>query len=130
MTCYGCPKGCSRCGTKHDQSYLVQSDPVKTSQELISDEFDRLKAKVIDKNKRYGDSVINPIRIYSNSDEYEQIFVRIDDKLNRIKNILLSRDKKTLRYDNKDFWDAVDDMIGYHILLLVKMMKEKEKENV
>lgn len=65
---------------------------------------------LLGKNVAYGNSALNPIRIFSDADDFEQLNVRIDDKLNRIKN------KKIYAGDNDE-----DDLIGY--LLLKKAKK-------
>ena len=39
---------------------------------------------LVEKNKAYGDSAANPVRIFSRANPIEQIDVRIDDKLSRI----------------------------------------------
>lgn len=65
---------------------------------------------LLNKNVAYGNSALNPIRIFSDADDMEQLNVRIDDKLNRIKN------KKIYAGDNDE-----DDLIGY--LLLKKAKK-------
>jgi len=67
---------------------------------------------LIDKNISYGDSAISPNRIFAQSDSIEQIKVRIDDKLNRIKN------NQGFAGDND-----IDDLIGYLILLKVAIDK-------
>lgn len=61
-----------------------------------------------DKNERYGNSAIEPKRIFSSSSPIEQINVRIDDKLSRIKHAT-----ETGIEDNED---AELDLIGYLIL--------------
>ena len=63
---------------------------------------------LIKKNVSYGDSALNPIRLFSSSDNKEQLKVRIDDKLNRIKNA------QGFAGDND-----IDDLIGYLILLKI-----------
>ena len=63
---------------------------------------------LIEKNKSYGDSAIKPIRIFSSADNLEQLKVRIDDKLNRIKNA------EGYPGDND-----IDDLIGYLVLYKV-----------
>lgn len=63
---------------------------------------------LINKNVSYGNSALNPIRIFSKADSVEQIKVRIDDKLNRLKN------GSSFAGDND-----IDDMIGYLILLKI-----------
>ena len=60
---------------------------------------------LIDKNISYGNSALEPSRIFSTADSVEQLKVRIDDKLNRIKN------NKGFAGDND-----IDDLIGYLIL--------------
>ncbi len=45
---------------------------------------DEIKALLIEKNKSYGNSAAEPVRIFSKVDAIEQINVRIDDKLSRI----------------------------------------------
>jgi len=71
----------------------------------ISEECEALSKMLIDKNQRYGNSVLNPIGIFASSDPTEQINVRIDDKLSRI--------KSSQGNDNED---AEMDLIGYLIL--------------
>ena len=63
---------------------------------------------LIDKNISYGNSALEPIRIFSKADSTEQIRVRIDDKLNRIQN------DQAFPGDND-----IDDLIGYLILLKI-----------
>ena len=65
---------------------------------------------LIEKNISYGDSALNPARIFSTSDAAEQLRVRIDDKLNRVKN------NQGFAGDND-----IDDLIGY--LILYKIAK-------
>ena len=75
---------------------------------------DQVKDLLLQKNLKYGDSALNPIRVMSKSGPIEQILVRIDDKLNRIKqgNILM------------DDEDVVLDLIGYFILLKVALERD------
>lgn len=71
---------------------------------------------LISKNKSYGDSALNPSRIFSKADRVQQLLVRIDDKLSRIQN------GHDWPGDND-----IDDLIGY--LILLKIAKERnEKE--
>lgn len=78
------------------------------TQYAISNVCDNIKNLLIKKNESYGDSAIDPIRIFSKSDNLEQIKVRIDDKLSRI-----SRGSEF--YGDND----LDDLIGYLILFKV-----------
>jgi hypothetical protein len=69
---------------------------------------------LIEKNKSYGDSALDPIRIFSKASSDEQIKIRIDDKLSRI-----SRGSEF--YGDND----LDDLIGYLILLKVSKVYNK-----
>lgn len=60
---------------------------------------------LIKKNISYGNSALNPVRIFSKADPKEQLMVRLDDKLSRIKN------NESFPGDND-----IDDMIGYLVL--------------
>jgi hypothetical protein len=84
------------------------------TQEKISIICDNIKEMLLEKNRKYGDSALNPIRIFSKADTTEQLKVRIDDKLNRLKNL---QDDETE--------DVINDLIGYLILL-----KVNQKQNV
>jgi len=80
----------------------------KETQKQIREVCDEIKALLIEKNNSYGDSALEPIRIFSRADNVEQIFIRIDDKLSRI-----SRGHEFVGYD------TIDDLIGYLILLKI-----------
>lgn len=85
-------------------------------QELIEIECDCIKELLLDKNRKYGNSALEPLRIFSSSDPMEMIRIRIDDKLSRIKNT------------KNDDEDAELDLIGYLILKRVLAILEEEKE--
>jgi hypothetical protein len=74
---------------------------------------------IIEKNKKYGNSAIQPKRIFSRASTVEQINVRIDDKLSLIANQQVNEDE-----------DAEFDLIGYLILKRVfnnLMQKDNNK---
>lgn len=73
-------------------------------QEAIIQECDNISNMLLAKNRQYGDSAMNPLRIFSRADAAEQLRVRIDDKLSRI-----------LRGIG-DEEDTVGDLIGYLVL--------------
>ena len=66
-----------------------------------------LKEFLCEKNNRYGDSAINPIHVFSKESTGEQLCVRLDDKLSRVKN------SDELRKND------VVDTLGYMILLCI-----------
>lgn len=64
---------------------------------------------LVEKNKRYGDSALNPLGVFSKLPAEEGICVRLDDKLKRIKN-----NSKEMRKND------VIDIVGYLILFSIK----------
>ncbi|WP_437310080.1 hypothetical protein [Sorangium sp. So ce388] len=74
---------------------------------LIAEECDRLKDLLLAKNACYGNSALDPVRIFSKADPVEQIRVRIDDKLSR-----LARGSAAGE-------DVEQDLLGYLVLLRV-----------
>ena len=63
---------------------------------------------LIDKNRAYGNSALDPVRIFSSCDNIEQLKVRIDDKLSRF-----------ARGNEFPGDNDIDDLIGYLVLLKV-----------
>lgn len=78
-------------------------------QEFFVSYTGRISEMLINKNRKYGGSAIDPVRIFSKSDTEEQLKVRIDDKLSRIKSSQFDEDE-----------DVIDDLIGYLVLLKAK----------
>lgn len=70
---------------------------------------------LIAKNRAYGDSALEPVRVFSKSDTIEQLYVRIDDKLSRV--------QRGHEYPGDD---TILDLIGYMILLLIA--KERDEK--
>ena len=50
----------------------------------IAQVCDDVKRVLLEKNRTYGNSALDPVRIFSRADPVEQLNVRIDDKLSRI----------------------------------------------
>lgn len=79
-----------------------------TTTESIEILFNNFSKLLIEKNKRYGDSALNPPAIFSKTTADTQICNRIDDKLNRIKT------SDGLRKND------VADVFGYLALLMIQ----------
>lgn len=77
------------------------------TQEKIKKVYDGLKELSLYKNKMYGDSALSPQKVFSKTDHNEQLFIRCDDKISRIKN------STKLRKND------VCDLIGYLILICI-----------
>lgn len=78
-----------------------------SSADLIAATCDELKAMLLAKNTAYGDSALDPVRIFSKCSSEEQLLVRIDDKLSRV-----ARGRSAGE-------DVINDLIGYLILLKI-----------
>ena len=69
---------------------------------------------LVEKNKSYGNSALEPINCFFKGDASTSIKVRIDDKLSRI-----------MRGTEFQGDDTIDDLIGY--LVLLKISKSYKK---
>ena len=92
------------------------------SQEAVKEEIlnqvKEIGKFLIDKNRKYGNSAIQPTRIFSKASDEEQIMVRLDDKLSRLQSGQCDDDE-----------DVILDIIGYLILLrTIRAIKAKINE--
>lgn len=86
---------------------------MKTQEQIVA-VCDEIKELLLAKNRKYGDSAINPVRIFSKADPLEQINIRLDDKLSRIASRQSDEDE-----------DVELDLIGY--LILKRVAKKKAR---
>ncbi len=70
---------------------------------------------LVAKNASYGNSALDPVRIFSRASPIEQLRVRIDDKLSRI--------AKGTEVPNED---TVDDLLGYLVIYKIAMKQCSE----
>lgn len=89
--------------------YTTKED---TMQDKIRYVCDSIRDMLLDKNESYGNSALDPVRIFSDADADEQLLVRIDDKLSRI-----------MRGNEYVGDDDITDLIGY--LILLKIAREQ-----
>ena len=87
-------------------------ETLSDSQKDIAVLCDSIKEMLIQKNRKYGDSALNPTRIFSRATTVEQINVRIDDKLSRILSGQVDEDE-----------DIDLDLIGYLVLRILAKRK-------
>jgi hypothetical protein len=80
----------------------------KKTEKEISGVCKDIESLLISKNRAYGDSALEPVRMFSKANAAEQILVRIDDKLSRV-----SRGHEYIGDD------TIDDLIGYLVLLKI-----------
>lgn len=75
----------------------------------VSNVLIEIKDLLISKNKKYGNSALEPLGVFSQLSAKQGLLIRIDDKLKRIKNGSLDRDDE----------DVINDLIGYLVLLKI-----------
>ncbi len=75
---------------------------------------EEIRELLLEKNRKYGDSALNPVRVFSKCDTLEQIRVRLDDKLSRLRNQAVDEDE-----------DVITDLIGYLVLYKVAQMQQR-----
>lgn len=98
------PQSCEKFSEWIEKENIKKDD----TQEKIELLFNNFKQFLKEKNKRYGDSALHPLQIFSKQNANSQICNRLDDKLGRIKNA------KELKKND------VSDMFGYIALLLIE----------
>lgn len=81
------------------------------TQQKIKDILSGMTDLLLYKNKKYGDSAINPKKIFYKGDSMNSILIRLDDKIGRV----MSNTEEKPRVND------VADIIGYCTLLLVSM---------
>jgi hypothetical protein len=84
----------------------------------IIEKSDEIKELLLKKNSDYGNSALQPGGIFSHLDRIEALKARIDDKLNRIKNVGVHGATE----------DTVMDLAGYLILLMIAL--DNESDNI
>ena len=75
--------------------------------------LDEIREMLERKNAAYGDSALNPVRIFSKADTLEQLRVRMDDKLSRL----------ARGFDDGE--DVINDLIGYLVLYKVALKRAR-----
>ena len=104
-----CGSGCGVCTAGNMVARIpdnVMEAPFSIKVQLVLDSIEKM---LIDKNRKYGNSALEPIGVFSKLSAKEGLLVRIDDKLKRIKNGSLEKDDE----------DVVNDLIGYLVLLKI-----------
>jgi hypothetical protein len=79
--------------------------------QLLDEELACVREMLLAKNTSYGNSALDPVRIFSSADTAEQLRVRLDDKLSRL---MRGRSQGALASE-----DTVMDLLGYLVLLRI-----------
>lgn len=100
---------------RHTIHSQIPKNIMHTNQK-IEHVLERLEDILISKNTTYGDSLQNPVRVFSKLDRMESISGRIDDKLSRIMAVGITDQTK----------DTLFDLMGYIVHLIIVF----EDENI
>lgn len=98
-------KLCMGCEFVKPEGYI---ESLTETQIAIAEQCEALKQTLLEKNRMYGNSALEPVRLFSKADPVEQIRVRIDDKLSRLQS-----------GQADDTEDTETDLAGYLVLLKV-----------
>ena len=88
----------------------MNTDTMPTQQK-IAELTEAIRDLLLYKNGRYGDSALNPKKIFYKGDARNAILIRLDDKLGRV----------AANTDGTPRINDVADIIGYCMLLLISM---------
>ena len=101
--------------SQHDPNEAAPLPPAAYDHEVFVADLDaavkEIRDLLVEKNQAYGNSALDPVRIFSKADPMEQLFVRIDDKLSRLKRGHAAGE------------DVVKDLQGYLLLVRVAQMR-------
>jgi hypothetical protein len=96
-------------------SFMSRTMPSKTDvgsmytfQDMVEAVLEEVRTLLLQKNESYGNSALEPIRVFSKEGATAQIRTRIDDKLSRIKHGIRKNEE-----------DTVLDLLGYLVLLRI-----------
>lgn len=87
---------------------------LENTQLMIAATCDEVKEMLLEKNRKYGNSALNPLRLFSKADPIEQIRVRLDDKFSRLLNMPEDENE-----------DVIKDIIGYLVIYKIQQKRMK-----
>lgn len=76
---------------------------------------EQIRDMLLKKNRAYGDSALDPVRVFSRATPIEQLLVRMDDKISR----MVRGDLASI--PEEDLEATVTDLAGYCILLKIAL---------
>jgi len=101
--------GCGVCTAGHMVARVPDNVMEAPFAIKVGEVLEQIERMLIEKNRKYGNSALEPIGVFSKLSPKEGLLIRIDDKLKRIKNGSLDKDDE----------DVVNDLIGYLVLLKI-----------
>ena len=99
-----------------ENKFNVQQDSAQMAfKRDLNDVLDSIGTLLLQKNAAYGDSALNPVRIFSKASPLEQLKVRMDDKLSR------------LARGDEAGEDVIQDLLGYLIIYKIQQKRIKNQ---
>ena len=95
-----------------------------TDQERICEKMSRVTDLLLRKNRDYGSSFRKPGILSGALDAKSKLLVRIDDKLERLGNLLAKDSDGDV--PNESMSDTVTDIVGYFALLGILLDEERQ----
>ena len=89
--------------TKKETKVIKMAD----TKQQIMETCESVAAMLTDKNAKYGDSALTPIKVFSKLDAANSLAIRMDDKISRLTN------SDVIRRDD------LTDLVGYCILFMI-----------
>lgn len=87
----------------------------KNFQYYLDEVLGELRTLLLEKNRKYGNSALEPARVFSKASPKEQLLVRMDDKISRI-----------VSGQSDDLEDVFTDLQGY--LVIYKIAEKMEAD--
>lgn len=112
--CSGCIPDSAESNWKPIEVDITAAKSTRDASFGIARQCAAIKDMLLEKNRKYGNSALEPKRIFSRASPLEQINVRIDDKLSRLMCAQSDEDE-----------DVDLDLIGY--LILRRVAKEMQQ---
>jgi len=97
---------------------------VNNAEEAITKRCLYINLMLLDKNRRYGNSSLEPFGLFPSVHRASKIESRIEDKLKRMQNIF--EEKGTEAYETRDYIEAVKDLTGYLMLYGIALENSDE----
>lgn len=95
-----------------DDDYFEYVKTASTEEKIVCVGLQAIRTLIL-KNREYGNSALSPLRIYSYSEQKNDMGSRIDEKLARIRKT--RQDPEDRKYRMND----IADMIGYNMLISI-----------
>lgn len=105
-------------GTAHqtqDKTATAAAQPQPAFVGALRQVLNEIETLLLQKNAAYGNSALEPVRVFSKADPVEQLRVRLDDKLSRL-----------MRGHEMQGDDTETDLLGYLVMLKIAQKQQED----